>query len=61
MITILDEPHEIKDISSTKLAVHGGKIEFNNVLFTYADGRAVFDRLDLSIKSGEKVAIVGQS
>jgi ABC-type multidrug transport system fused ATPase/permease subunit len=51
MLTILDEPHEIKDTTNKKLAVHSGKIEFNNVCFTYADGRAVFDTLDLRIKA----------
>lgn len=61
MLEILDEPHEIIDTSDKILAVEAGKVEFTNVSFAYADGRAIFDSLNLRIKSGEKVAIVGQS
>jgi len=61
MLEILDEPHEIIDHSDKQLHVDAGKIEFNNVQFTYVDGKAIFNDLTLRIKPGEKVAIVGQS
>jgi len=61
MLEILDEGHEILDRSEMKLHVDAGKVEFVNVGFAYADGNPIFNNLDLRIKPGEKVAIVGQS
>lgn len=61
MLQILDMKHEIIDRSDTALIVDAGRVEFNKVTFTYADGNPIFKDLDLSIKPGEKVAIVGQS
>jgi len=61
MLEILDAPHEIIDHSNTVLHVEVGKVEFANVLFAYDDGKPIFNDLDLRIKPGEKVAIVGQS
>ena len=55
-IEIFDEPGAI-DIESPK-----GDIVFNNVSFEYPDDHnRVFSKLNLSIKAGEKVAIVGPS
>jgi len=61
MLEILDESHEILDHSDIALHVDAGKIEFKNVTFGYADGNTIFNGLDLRIKPGEKVAVVGQS
>lgn len=36
-------------------------IEFRDVTFTYPSGKKIFDHLDLSIRSGEKVAIMAPS
>ncbi|WHP80868.1 ABC transporter ATP-binding protein [Edwardsiella anguillarum] len=38
-----------------------GEIRFNVVGFGYPGGRTLFDRLDLHIRPGEKVALVGRS
>ena len=61
MLEILDAPHEIIDHSDIPLQVASGRVEFINVQFTYVDGKAIFNGLDLRIKPGEKVAIVGKS
>jgi ATP-binding cassette subfamily B protein len=36
-------------------------VEFRDVAFAYPDGRLVFDKLDLSIESGQRVALIGRS
>lgn len=61
MIEILDEPHEVIDNTNTKLKVKNGKIEFKNVTFWYADNKPIFENINLKIKPGEKIAIVGES
>ncbi|MBQ8230415.1 MAG: peptidase domain-containing ABC transporter [Lachnospiraceae bacterium] len=38
-----------------------GDIEFNNVAFRYGGGPRLFDSLNLQIRAGEKVAIIGES
>lgn len=61
MMEILDEEHEIKDTTNDKLKAENGKIEINNINFTYGDWKNIFENLNLKIKSGEKIAIVWQS
>ncbi|MFA7717498.1 MAG: ABC transporter ATP-binding protein [Candidatus Absconditabacterales bacterium] len=61
MLEILETPHEIQDISDEKLHIHDGKIEFKEVNFHYVKENPVFQGLNLHIKPGEKVAIVGAS
>ena len=62
MVEILYLPHEIKDISNAKdLIVKNGEIEFENLTFNFNETRKVLSDINLTIKSGEKVAIVGPS
>jgi len=61
MLEILDAPHEIVDHTNAKLHVSAGRVEFTNIQFGYVDGKPIFNGLNLGIKPGEKVAIVGQS
>lgn len=62
MVEILHLPNEIKDIPDAgKLSVSRGMIEFKNVSFNFNENRPVFNKLNLSIKPGEKVAIIGSS
>ena len=61
MMEILDQEHEVKDHSKTKINIGSWKIEFNNINFTYVDWKKIFENLNLKIKPGEKTAIVWQS
>ncbi len=62
----------IFDVLSTKLKIKSpqnavilenvkGNIKFKNVSFIYKSGRKIFENLNLEIKSGEYVALVGAS
>lgn len=53
--------HEIVDAQGAKkLNVSAGEIVFNQVDFSYGD-RSIFNKLDLKIKSGERVGLIGRS
>lgn len=62
MVEILETPYEIKDIpTATELKVTKGEINFKNVTFNFNETREVLSNLNLTIKAGEKVALVGAS
>lgn len=66
MVEILHLPHEIKDIpNAEELVVNNGNIEFKNISFAFGKevdkNKHVFKNLNLSIKAGEKVALIGSS
>ena len=65
MVEILHLPHEIKDAShALKLQVPRGLVEFKNVSFSFGkneQSKPVFTNLSISIKAGEKVALIGSS
>ncbi|KUM51583.1 ABC transporter ATP-binding protein [Rheinheimera sp. EpRS3] len=67
-IATLSRPIEVKDAeNAAKLTVPQGQIEFQQVSFNYGktpteDGKtAILQQLNLSIKPGEKVGLVGRS
>ncbi|HEY1835478.1 MAG TPA: ABC transporter ATP-binding protein [Candidatus Saccharimonadales bacterium] len=63
MVEILQLEPEVQDPAKPeKSRIRKGNIEFRNVVFTHngADD-ALFDNLNLEIKSGEKVGLVGHS
>ncbi len=58
----LSQPIEIKDKANAKpINVDKGKIDFNAISFHYGKQSGVIEQLDLSIKAGEKVGLVGRS
>lgn len=66
MVEMIKLPYEIQDVSNaTDLRVSKGVIEFKNVGFFFGkkegEGKKVFDGLNISIKAGEKVALIGTS
>ncbi len=62
-ITTLAQPQQVVDTKDAKpLQVNGGNIEFNNVDFHYGNTeRLVLNQLNLQIKPGEKIGLVGRS
>ena len=65
-INSLSVPVDIKDIDEAKtLKMNGGAIHFNKVNFGYKGANdipiSVFRDLDINIKAGEKVGLVGRS
>jgi ATP-binding cassette, subfamily B, bacterial len=55
-------PHELRDHPEAEALVkRGADVVFDNVSFRYPDGREVFTDLDLHIKSGQRVGLVGPS
>ncbi len=62
MTEILVEPHAITDLKSAKpLIVKKGKVEFKQVSFSYNKTRRIIKNFDLTIKPGERIALVGHS
>ena len=58
---ILDTSDFIKNSGTKKNNLIEGKIKFDELSFSYSESKPVFDKLNLSINSGEKVAIVGST
>jgi ATP-binding cassette subfamily B protein len=62
MFDLLEQPAEVKDKEGAKaLAVSGGHIEFKAVDFGYDPDRQILKTLDLDVKPGQTVAVVGPS
>lgn len=62
MVYILNEPHDVEDISNAKsLTVEKGGISFEGVGFSFHRGQPIFENFNLNIRSAEKVALVGPS
>lgn len=62
MFGLLNVSPAIQDKSDAKaLALKGGSIEFRHVNFAYDPKRPILESLNLNIKPGERVAIVGSS
>ncbi|WP_351078377.1 ABC transporter ATP-binding protein [Shewanella sp. CAL98-MNA-CIBAN-0140] len=58
----LSKPIAIQDKPDAKdIIVNQGKIDFNQVCFHYGEKTGVIEQLNLNIKAGEKVGLVGRS
>ncbi|MBA6326753.1 ABC transporter ATP-binding protein [Colwellia sp. MB02u-6] len=61
-MSTLSKPIAIQDKPDAKdIIVNQGKIAFNQVCFHYGEKTGVIEQLDLNIKAGEKVGLVGRS
>jgi len=62
MVEILLLPYEIKDRPLAKdIQIDGGKIEFQNLEFSFNETRNILKNINLKINPGEKVALIGPS
>ena len=62
MFRLLHQPQEVRDKpDATPLAVTGGAIEFNNVVFAYDPERIVLKGVSFTVPAGKTVAVVGPS
>jgi ATP-binding cassette subfamily B protein len=62
MVEILKLPHEITDAPKAReLKVLQGEIEFKNLQFRFNETRKVLDAINVTIKPGERVALIGPS
>ncbi|XP_012568477.1 ABC transporter B family member 25, mitochondrial isoform X2 [Cicer arietinum] len=62
MFQLLEEKADIKDKENAKpLRFNGGRIQFENVHFSYLTERKILDGISLVVPAGKSVAIVGTS
>lgn len=62
MVEILITPRDVKDQpDATLLEVKEGRVEFKKVSFSFDNTKGLINNLNLSIVSGEKVALIGPS
>lgn len=59
IVEVLDEKPEITDCASPELSVRDGSIDFENVSFGYGDAKDCLKGIELHIKSGETIGIIG--
>jgi len=61
LATILT-PHQLRDHPQAKpIAWRAAAVAFENISFTYPDGREVFTQFNLRIEPGQRVGLVGRS
>lgn len=61
ILETIDEPINIFDNENAKDIDIKGNIEFNNVRFSYLDGKNVLNNINFKINKNEKVALVGET
>lgn len=61
-LSLINKAHRIEDDAKAKdIDVKKGEIEFKNVTFHYGKNGGLYDDLNIKIKAGEKVGLVGYS
>jgi ATP-binding cassette subfamily B multidrug efflux pump len=61
-INTLSRPRAIVDApAASTLSVPQGEVRFENVSFGYGEGKRVIDNLNLTVRAGEKIGLIGRS
>ena len=60
-LEIMDEEPEKENPDAKPIENVQGEIRFNDVTFAYGDGATVLDHVNLTVKKGQKLALVGHS
>lgn len=62
MFELFSEDQEVKDlVNAAQLRFRSGRIEFENVHFSYTDGREILRDVSFTVMPGQTVALVGPS
>ncbi|XP_062865489.1 ATP-binding cassette sub-family B member 6 [Trichomycterus rosablanca] len=62
MFKLFDEEEEVKDdVNAASLQYKLGRIEFENVSFSYIEGKEILKDVSFTVLPGQTVALVGQS
>lgn len=61
VFSLIDQEPAVKQKNDIKLSELKGRIEFNNLEFSYTDKEKIFTDFSLSISPGETIAIVGHT
>ncbi|XP_067116795.1 ATP-binding cassette sub-family B member 6 [Osmerus mordax] len=62
MFKLFKEEEEVKDdVNAGNLLFQLGKVEFENVYFSYTDGKEILKDVSFTVQPGQTVALVGQS
>lgn len=59
VFALIDEPAEVSDENGRTLEHCDGRVELDNVAFSYVPDKPLIEGLSLSVKSGQHIAIVG--
>ncbi len=59
VFALIDEPAEVSDENGKTLAHCDGRVELDNVSFSYVPDKPLIKGLSLSVRSGQHIAIVG--
>lgn len=60
LFEVIDEDEQTPDSADAKVIEHAdGRVEINNVSFSYTPQQRLIEHFDLSVSSGQRVAIVG--
>ncbi|XP_054237485.1 ATP-binding cassette sub-family B member 6 isoform X3 [Indicator indicator] len=62
MFELFHEEQEVKDVvNASNLHLEAGRIEFENVHFSYMDGKEILQDISFSVMPGQTLALVGPS
>lgn len=58
---LIDEPEEMPDVGKARLEAVEGNVELKSVYFSYTKERKLIEDLSLTVKPGQRIAIVGRT